>query len=690
MNRQVSAAAMFVLSASFAPVSLAAPPAIDLQDDPRWMLCRAAPGGYTKPAGAAISSETGVVYEAAFDPLAWTGSLKKRRIGFDGKGNATLQAAEWDAADLLASARPEARRIYTLDAGNVTVPFDWSRLSTAQKNALNTSPVNGKPDGLGAQRLQYLRGDRSLEQGNSNGTFRRRQKLLGAIVNSVPVSVGPPSRAILEPGYPAFRERYQQRPAAVFVGANDGGLHAFDANDGHELFAYMPRALIPALAQLTWPDFLHRPYVDGAIKVAEARIGTEWKTVLVAAMRGGAQGVFALDVTDASRFDEGAGALWEFTDADDPHMGNVIGTPAIAKFYIGVRKGMPTYRYFAVVGAGANNYVDDGAGHFDTAGANALFLLGLDKAPSEKWKAGSNYYKFVLPAGDASLANGLSEPAVVADKDGVARQVYVGDLQGNLWRFDFTGVSPWSAAMGAGTPKPIFIASDAQGRRQPITARPAIVFAADGYLLLFGTGRLLESRDLNAEAMQSFYGVLDHPSLRGEPLRRSQLMKRNLRGRADGGIEIGGTALSYGAAGKGWYVDFMDAGERVLNAAELAGRTVYFDTLLPSADPCRASIGRSYQLDTLSGLPPDNVVTGFPFDPEHTVGTVTRPMEISPPDATGKRKVSSQRVRIANEDGKAPQDKPATANPPAGQTTVAGRLSWRELVDWDGAANQKK
>ncbi|MFD2273241.1 hypothetical protein ACFS07_25075 [Undibacterium arcticum] len=37
--------------------------------------------------------------------------------------------------------------------------------------------------------------------------------------------------------------------------------------------------------------------------------------------------------------------------------------------------------------------------------------------------------------------------------DGAVRYSYVGDLQGNLWRFDFTGDAPWSGALpGNGTP----------------------------------------------------------------------------------------------------------------------------------------------------------------------------------------------------------------------------------------------
>ena len=685
MKRLLDAAAACMLLA-FASAWSAAPPSIDLRDDPRLLRCPAEPAGTLKATGAAMLAESGTAYQAGFDPLAWHGSLRKRRISFDA-GHAALQPAEWDAADLLAAIEPEARRIYTSDERNATIPFDWEHLTASQKSMLNTSPVTGGTDGLGALRLQYLRGDRRLEQGEANGQFPRRQKLLGAIVNSTPVFAGPPSSAVLEPGYQDFYRQYRQRAAVVFVGADDGMLHAFDADSGRELFAYVPRALLPALAQLTRPQPAHRTYVDGAIRIAEARIGGEWRSVLVAAMRGGAQGVFALDVTDAGRFGEGAGVVWEFTDADDPQMGNVIGAPAVAKLYIGMRKGVPGYRYFAFVAAGLDNDVDDGSGRFDPSGANALFLLALDKPPAEKWKAGSNYYKFVLPAGEAGSANGLSEPALLVDGDGVARHVYAGDLQGNLWRFDFTGAAPWKAAMGAGRPQPLFTARDEHGRRQPITAKPALVFAPGGYLLLFGTGRLLESRDLADAGTQSIYAVRDEPDKRGDTADRRQLDRRSADMRADGRVEIRGNPIPYDADGKGWYLDLPQAGERVLSAADILGHFAYFDTLRPSADPCRPAAGRSYVVDTLSGLPPDDIVTGIPFDPAGDDGPIALPLEtggLAPRGASGKRKPAMQRIRVADSDAKAGPDKGATDNPPAIQTMTAGRLSWRELVDWDG------
>lgn len=245
--------------------------------------------------------------------------------------------------------------------------------------------------------------------------------------------------------------------------------------------------------------------------------------------------------------------------------------------------------------------------------------------------------------------------------------------------------------MGTGTPKPIFAASDEQGHRQPITARPAIVFATSGYLLLFGTGRLLESGDLTADTgnMSSFYAVQDDPDKRRSTIRRNELIKRNADALANGGVKITGTTIPRAAGEKGWYVDLPNGGERVLSAAEILGHFAYFDTVTPSVDPCRPPIGRSYVVDTLSGLPPTNVVTGLPFDPAKTYGPVTIPAgssAIAPRDASGKMKIEIRRVRVTAADTKAAPEKAAASdgNAPAVQSMTAGRLSWRELVDWNG------
>lgn len=656
--------------------------------------------------GAALSATTMAsdeefAYLAGFDASGWSGSLRKVALSMDRKdGFAIAEVADWDAGGLLTGSRhakpfplPDARKIYAgtvrSDRSVATVEFRWSELSDAQKAQLDASPADKHGGGLGEERLRYLRGHRDREIGRPAGIFRTRNRVLGDIVNSSPVHVGAPSPNVQGDGYLDFLNASRDRTRAVYVGANDGMLHAFSAADGTELFAYVPNAVFRNLHQLTHPAYVHQPYVDGQISVAEAKVRGGWKTVLAAGMGGGAQGVFALDVTDPAAFGSGIGALWEFTDADDGDMGNLLGPPQIAQFITGMVDGAPRYKFFAVVSSGLNNYESDGAGRFNRDGAGALFLLSLDKHPSEKWQAGVNYFKFRTPSQDGSLPNGLAAPALVKNAQGAVRYAYAGDLQGNLWRFDFSGAAPWTNAVRK---TPLFVAMDGGGRRQPVTVQPKVVFApGSGYIVLFGTGKLLEESDTLSAAFrqQSFYGIHDTTDARYSVQGRSQLAARQLQRTENGELAVTGSAVSYGAADgqvRGWYVDFLEGaatGERSVTPAFLADGRLYFNTMLPSAAVCAGGSGRSYVLGALTGLVPGGGPTGH----LSRIGIPGMPMRIDtrtdlgPKNTAGRRTVTKKHAVITAGTGGPGSAIPAEHK--AGESTVpAGRFSWREISNW--------
>ncbi len=160
---------------------------------------------------------------------------------------------------------------------------------------------------------------------------------------------------------------------ALFVGSNDGMLHAFNAANGNELFGYIPSWLGPKLSALTTTGYNvsgHQSYMDGSPVVGEAKVGNDWKTVLVSGTGGGGQGVFALDVTNPAAFDASK-VLWEFTDRDDADLGNVVGKPQILKLRTSAPSAAAVYKWFAVVPGGVNNYVNDG--NFSTTGSPSSF-----------------------------------------------------------------------------------------------------------------------------------------------------------------------------------------------------------------------------------------------------------------------------------------------------------------------------
>ncbi|MCB1650334.1 MAG: hypothetical protein KDI25_12420, partial [Pseudomonadales bacterium] len=218
----------------------------------------------------------------------------------------------------------------------------WSALTAAQQTTL---------DGLGITEevLNWVRGDQSQEMQNG-GTLRNRQivtedengnplppadqysKLLGDIVNSDPAYVGEPvvnlkHSAWDSTGYGAFLNANQGRTPMLYVGANDGMLHAFNASTGVEQFAFIPNAVLANLASLSAPNYSHKYFVDGSPIISDAKIGGNWKSALIGTTGAGGRAVFALDVTNPDSFSVN-NVLWEFTNDD---LGYTIGQPTIGR-----------------------------------------------------------------------------------------------------------------------------------------------------------------------------------------------------------------------------------------------------------------------------------------------------------------------------------------------------------------------
>ena len=648
--------------------------------------------------------------QTGYDQWHWSGTVQRLPMSVDEEGAVHMaDTPGWDAAVVLdgdaarrpaiaARPAPAARQIYTLAdpvARSVTLAFNWASLSAAQR-----AQIDGG-DGLGEARTAFLRGERGGEQGAPGGetgapagVFRRRASALGDVGRSAPLYVGAPSAALQEKTYGAFYTRYRQRRAAVYAGANDGMLHAFDASDGSELFAYVPRALLPALAQLSSPAYTHRAYVDGSPGQGEALVGGRWRSVLASGMGMGARGVFALDVSDPGAFADGMGALWEFTDKDDAAMGFVSAPPVIAKLRVGARGKPGEFRYFVLVSSGINNYGPDTP---RSEAGGALFLLALDKAADAPWRLGVNYYRVDTPAGDAARANALAAPAVALATDGSIARAWAGDLQGTLWRVDFSAGPPWQATA-------LFLARDGAGTRQPITAAPRAVFApGGGYLVLFGTGSFLEAGDALAPAFapQSFYAVLDSPAGTARaPQLRAALAPRTLSGEAIYAVKGEPFVMTGQGAKLGWYIDFpnvRDSGERLAASPVLAAGTVFIDSLMPGSDPCAAPTARAYALDALSGFAfnADGLAQAGALTGARTQGLAgAAPVLVALATRAGARTGTGARsatrsyaVVRASMDA----DMQAVAPELVRITLPGGRVSWREVANWQAlhAAAQK-
>ena len=567
-------------------------------------------------------TSTSAVFQALFNSNLWTGELLAYPINSDGTLGSSHNAADipGESTDTAAT----SRKIITYN-GSQGVPFQFpadlsdiqsTDISLAQATSLGSSGV-----------LDYIRGDQSNEELNG-GIYRDRDSLLGDIINSSPSYVGSSSvfsyaDSLESASHSTFKTSLSRTPV-VYVGANDGMLHAFnatvtDTDDdgtpefpaafGNEIFAYVPGFMYDKLDDLSSPDYSHKYTVDGVPVVGDAFFNNAWHTVLVAGVGSGGQGIYAIDVTSTSVASESTGAakvLWEFTDVDDDgdqadgnigekgdlDLGYTYSKPNIVR--------MANGKWAAVFGNGYNNTVLDG--NYSTDGNAVLYIVDIETGLLIK-KIDTGIGHSATYSGNKP--NGLSTVAPVdIDGDSVIDYIYGGDLYGHLWKFDVNSsdISDWDVYAG----KPLFSACAADTcdntNRQPITVRPQVGYKKGdaGYMVFFGTGKYLETSDDSAvgQTTQSFYGIWDQNYDEGtfttigrSSLQQQQIIKEVSEFSYDLRVT---TNEPMGSGDLGWYMDLINVdggntnnyGERQVSDPILRNGRIIFTTLIPSSDPC--------------------------------------------------------------------------------------------------------
>lgn len=558
------------------------------------------------------------LYFAGYQSRHWSGSLQA--IGVDEHGVLRPQP-DWEAGQVLQGAEPGQRLIWTHD-GRQGIRFDWDALSLAQRALLQGG--SRVPEAEGQARLLYLRGAREAE-GPRGGRLRERQTLLGDIVHSAPWHVGPPVPGRAEPGYAAFVQQQRSRAGMVYVGANDGMLHGFASLDGREKLAYVPLGAWPQLRALTEPAYAHRYSVDGRLMSGDVFDGRAWKTLLLASLGLGGRGYFVLDVTSPAQFaqqDPARQVLLDRSDGADPDIGHLFLEPTFDPAHpsrVLQFSRLNNGRWAVLMGNGVNSRNE-----------KAVLLIQYLDGPKELLK---------LPIASAGPSNGLSTPQLIDfNGDGTVDVAYAGDLQGQLWKFDLSSrqASDWQRAV---PDQPLFIAEDAQGRRQPIGVAPAwLPHPYGGVMLAFGTGRLLTMGDRSSTGVQTLYGLWDTarvgvgastvqmgPSTAvGQGWRRltpSPLVAQQRTEAVRQGLQTfyrsSRHPVNYRgpAAVRGWYMDLPEPGERVISNGLVLGRLWLQRSQVPTRSepteagppsceaPLREALSHEYLLDIFSGAP---------------------------------------------------------------------------------------
>ena len=546
------------------------------------------------------------LYVASYITGQWTGNLVAESINVTtGEVERTLAwCVENVAADTLTvpptpactgtlalkfpDKSSDTRQIY-FNQGTATLgDFKYTNLSATQKAYFNNNKlsqwINAAPwttVATGDTLVDYLRGQSRYEYPDVSdpSLYRQRKAILGDIVDNQPVFVGKPYFQYTDPGYTAFKTAQSGRLKTLYVSANDGMLHAFDADTGVERWAFVPTTVMPNMYWLADLGYTanHHNYANGRITfsdvcTANCTLSTAtWKTILMGALNGGGRGIYALDVTDPD-FPQ---MLWEFTSLDDADFGYSFGNPLAVKKADG--------KWVVLVSSGYDNVKLNITGDpYDADGSGKGFLFVLEPLGLGGGVATAKVIdKIPTGVGAKATPSGLGKMSYWSDspeQNATALFAYGGDLVGNLWRFDINTKAVVKLATFTDLPS-------GAGNPQPITTRPEMTNVGTNRMIFVSTGKYLEASDLSAASKllkQSLYAIIDNGTEVTNPRGLAQRILNNTPPtRTVTKVDSKDPKL-------GWFVDFPDPGERSNVDMVLAVGTLLVPTNVPTNQICDA------------------------------------------------------------------------------------------------------
>jgi type IV pilus assembly protein PilY1 len=379
-----------------------------------------------------VTSGDNFVFSSTFTTNEWDGQLVRQQLSLT--TGVVSNTIDWSAQAQLDATTFSSRVIYTRDSStaNGFKAFTWGNLTAAQQAYFQTPNVSGlsqfcligpsclsasnQTSAQGQPLVDFLRGDRSNEgvASDTSTYYRARVHVLGDIVNAEAVYVKGSLLSYADTGFAAFATSNATRQGMVYIAANDGMLHAFNASTGAESWAYIPTFVLPNLYKLADKNYTgqHQYYIDGTPVAADVYFGSAWHTIVVGGQAGGGRGYFALDVTDPAN----PKSLWEFTDTN---MGLTFGNPEITKLKDGT--------WVVLVTSGYNNVsTGDGVGRLYVLNAQTGAVIRTISTGVGTTTTPSNLGKIRAWVDNASV-------------DNTALRVYGGDMLGNVWRFDVNG-----------------------------------------------------------------------------------------------------------------------------------------------------------------------------------------------------------------------------------------------------------
>lgn len=621
------------------------------------------------------------VYLGFFKPISekpWLGNLKK--YGIDGSNNIvdkngaiatesdgsfkSTAVSYWSSsadgghvdqggAGQVLYNRASARNIYTYTGSSTSLTNSTNAFTTA--NAAITAATLDNPDSRD-NLIDFVRGVDKYDDDGDGNTTEKRDWPMGDILHSKPLVVNYASYTFSA----ANEANCSVNKTMVYVGGNDGMLHAFNDCDGSEAWAFIPQDLLANLKYLR--EESHSYFVDSSPSVyiydadTDGNIESGDKVILMLGeRRGGGKDAsptggfyYALDVTDPAA----PVYMWRLsntvspsgTNTDYSELAETWSEPKIGKVKIST-----TDKIVAFIGAGYDNLNEDsryghtqtysgtgtvsnsdkGSGTVTSAGASAasnpkgrglyvVEIASLSSGVPSFTNSGYKVWGHTYGGSDTSTTStGMTfsiaseVTALDTNYDGYHDRVYVGDTGGNLWKFNVsaTATSSWTAtrlfsinpSSGADTGRKIFY-------------KPSVTYETGYSMFFIGSGD--REHPLNRDVVDRMYGLKD--SAQSTTKLESDMLDVTTDILQTGDASEIAAALASLNSGYGWFIQLnLHSGEKVLAPGLAFNKVAYYTTYAPNtsavADPCspgNLGTSRLYAVDYKTGEAVINYDTG--------------------------------------------------------------------------------
>ena len=435
----------------------------------------------------------------------------------------------------------------------------------------------------------------------------------------------------------------------IYVGTNHGYLHSFDADNGQENWAFVPKDLLPRLDNVITNATTtgHSYGLDGSVALylddgnGNGAFDPGEKVYLYVGQRRGGSSYYALDITDP----DSPKFMFQITNTGDyADMGQTWSKPIIAKMNLA---GVNSDQLVMIFGGGYDD-AQDSAGtsaNTDTVGDN-LYIADAYTG-NLLWDAKGDALAHGGSAGPLSSMNSVPSDVSAFDLagDGLIDHIYVTDTKAQVFRFDVDNSA--KTIKGGRIAQMQDIGGAVNNRRFYYSADTALIRQVGESFIAVSVGSGYRAHPLDLTVDDAFYvikdkggltGVFDMDATLADMQNITSLIDTNSDGVSDA-VEILNDPV---ATKKGWYLDLSStSGEKVLARSVTFNNAVLFTTYVPpsgvsSACEAAAGSGRLYALNILNGNPyldtnSDGSLTEndrmFPLKPPGIPPTIT----INPP-----------------------------------------------------------